>query len=66
MAREQERGKGKTQQRKSMIKIARERGREQEKWGDGTWMRGKQNLNYHLDFEFHPNFGWNYFISNYE
>jgi hypothetical protein len=31
MAREQERGKGKTQQRKSMIKIARERGREQEK-----------------------------------
>jgi len=38
----------------------------EEKWGDEKWMRGKRNANYRLDFEFHPTFGWNYFLSNYE
>jgi hypothetical protein len=52
--------------RKKMCKCEREIWREQEKWGDKNWMRKRHNLNYCLDFEFHPTFGWIFFLSDYE
>jgi hypothetical protein len=74
MREELERKKG--NERKSMTKgkpdtrrvwkSDRKRWKEEEKWGDEKWVRGTHNPNYHLDFEFHPTFGWNYFLSDYE
>jgi hypothetical protein len=39
----------------------RKRWKEQEKWGDEKLVRRRCNPNYHLNFEFHPTFRWNYF-----
>jgi len=64
---------GRAQQRKWVRKRKKEMEGKLEKDNGTTrksankkWVRGRHNLNYCLNFEFHPTIGWNYFFYNYE